>query len=111
MMGPGAPGGPAGRPMMGQPQGGGMPGCPMMGAGAQCGPMQKGAGRMPMHCWKGAAALMLICFVVHILLTVWVYQDVRRRNASSGIWIVVTLLTGLLGAAVYALVRIGEKPA
>ena len=32
-----------------------------------------------------------------------------RRNAGSGLWIVVTLLTGLFGAAVYALVRLGEK--
>ena len=53
--------------------------------------------------------LMLGCLVIHILLAIWVYQDIRRRTTGSGIWIVVTLLAGLCGAAVYALVRIGEK--
>ena len=53
--------------------------------------------------------MLLVCFVVHILLTVWVYQDIRRRNSGSGIWVAVTLMTGLLGAAVYALVRLGDR--
>lgn len=60
-----------------------------------------------MHC----AAFMFVCFIVHILLAVWVYGDIRRRNAGSGIWIVITLLTGLLGVLVYAIVRLGDKPA
>ena len=55
--------------------------------------------------------LMLFCSVVHILLSVWVYEDIRRRNAGSGIWIVVTLLTGLPGALIYAVVRLGDKSA
>ena len=54
---------------------------------------------------------MLICAVVHLLLAIWVYQDIRNRNAGSGLWIVVTLLTGLLGVLVYALVRLGDKSA
>jgi hypothetical protein len=53
--------------------------------------------------------LLLLCGVIHILLTVWVYQDIKQRNQGSGIWIVITLLTGLCGTAVYALVRLGEK--
>lgn len=53
--------------------------------------------------------LLLICFVVHIILAVWVYNDIRQRNAGSGIWIVVALLTGLLGTLVYAVVRIGDN--
>lgn len=61
------------------------------------------------HCCHGAKFLLIFCGIIHILLTVWVYQDIRKRNAGSGIWIVVTLMTGLLGAAVYALVRLGDK--
>ena len=60
-----------------------------------------------MHC----AAFMLVCCIVHILLAIWVYGDIRRRNTGSGIWIVITLLTGLLGVLVYAIVRLGDKPA
>lgn len=59
------------------------------------------------HCM----AFALFFLVVHILLAGWVYQDIRRRNSGSGIWIVLTLLTGFLGALVYAIVRLGDKPA
>ena len=52
--------------------------------------------------------LLLLCLVVHILVAVWVYTDIRKLNRGSGIWIVIALLTGLLGALVYAVVRIGD---
>ena len=60
---------------------------------------------------SAAAATDWSRLVVWLLLAVWVFQDIRKRNAGSGLWIVVTLLTGLLGAVLYALVRIGDKPA
>jgi hypothetical protein len=53
--------------------------------------------------------LLLLIGVVHILAAVWVYQDIRSRNKGSGLWIVITLLTGLLGVLVYAIVRLGDK--
>lgn len=60
---------------------------------------------------KGCFGMFLvICFVVHILVAIWVYQDIRKRNTGSGIWIVIALLAGLLGALVYAIVRIGDGP-
>ena len=65
----------------------------------------------PKHHGKCPAApiLLLLCLVINILLTVWVYQDIKKRNTGSGIWIVVTLLAGLFGALVYALTRIGDN--
>jgi hypothetical protein len=53
--------------------------------------------------------ILLLLAVVHILCAVWVYQDIRRRAGGSGIWIVIALLTGLLGTLVYAVVRLGEN--
>ena len=53
--------------------------------------------------------LLLICIIVHILTAIWVFQDIRKRGAGSGLWIVIALLTGLLGTLVYAVVRLGEK--
>ena len=53
--------------------------------------------------------LLAICCIVHILVAVWVYQDLRRRNAGSGVWIAIALLTGLLGTLVYAVVRLGDS--
>lgn len=60
------------------------------------------------HHDKGGGAIFVLIVIVHILLAVWVYQDIRQKTNSSGIWIVIVLLTGLLGALVYAVVRIGD---
>ncbi|MBN2128076.1 MAG: hypothetical protein JW741_01210 [Sedimentisphaerales bacterium] len=57
----------------------------------------------------GPLALLLIgCLVVRVLVAVWIYQDIRLRNAGSGLWIVLGLLGGLLAALVYAVVRLGD---
>ncbi len=56
--------------------------------------------------------ILLLILVVHILVAVWVYMDIRQLNRGSGIWIVIALLTGLLGTLVYAIVRLGDgRPA
>ena len=60
------------------------------------------------ECGGGLVLLLLICAIVHILVAIWVYTDIRQLNRGSGIWIVIALLAGLLGALVYAVVRIGD---
>lgn len=58
---------------------------------------------------EGVLGLLLgICVIVRILLAVWVYMDIRQLGRGSGIWIVIVLLAGLIGALVYAVVRIGD---
>ena len=52
---------------------------------------------------------LLLVIIVHILVAIWVYQDIRKRNAGSGIWIVIALLAGLVGVLVYAVVRLGDE--
>ncbi|MFC1781606.1 hypothetical protein ACFLZ8_05035 [Planctomycetota bacterium] len=52
--------------------------------------------------------LLLIIVVINILCAIWVYLDIQKRTRESGIWIVIALLTGLLGTLVYAIVRLGE---
>ena len=61
----------------------------------------KGRGKCP-------KALVVICAIVNILLGIWVYKDIRSRNAGSGIWIVVVLLAGVFGVIPYAIVRLGD---
>lgn len=60
-------------------------------------------------CGGGLALLLLICVIVRILAAIWVYTDIRQLNRGSGIWIVIVLLAGLLGALVYAVVRLGDS--
>jgi hypothetical protein len=65
-------------------------------------------------CGGNAAHLMcmglfgLTLIVVHVLLAIWIFTDIRKRNAGSGIWIVVTLMIGFPGAVLYLLARIGD---
>ena len=74
---------------------------------------QRGELKHPGH-WKHhkkrcAVPFIILCLLVHVLVAVWVYQDIQRRKHGSGIWIVIALLTGLLGVLVYAVVRIGDS--
>ena len=74
-------------------------------------PQRQWPARKQMH--KGGhkslcGLLMVICLVVHILVAIWVFQDIRARGTGSGIWIVIALISGLLGALVYAVVRLGD---
>ncbi|MHC4293511.1 MAG: hypothetical protein ACYSTX_04385 [Planctomycetota bacterium] len=64
------------------------------------------------HHDEGGGVILVIIFIVNILLAVWVYKDIRKRNSGSGIWIVIVLLTGLLGVIPYSIVRLGnlQKP-
>ena len=56
----------------------------------------------------GLALLLAVVVVVHLLLAIWVYQDMRKRNAGSGLWVAIVLLAGCCGALVYAVVRLGD---
>ncbi len=55
------------------------------------------------------AHIFAVCFLIHVLLSVWVYRDIKKRKTGSGIWIVIVLLTGLIGVIPYAIVRIGDN--
>ena len=58
---------------------------------------------------KDGEFLFLIFGIVHILMAVWVYKDVRKRNNGNGVWIAITLLVGFFGASVYALIRLADS--
>jgi hypothetical protein len=60
------------------------------------------------HC-PAMPLLVLICIAVNILAAVWVAQDIRKRNMGSRLWVAIVVLSGLFGAAVYALIRIGDR--
>lgn len=58
---------------------------------------------------KDLQPLFLLILVVNILCAVWVYQDIQKRSRESGLWIVIALITGLLGTLVYAIVRLVDN--
>jgi len=55
----------------------------------------------------------VIWWIIAIFLCVWVYQDAKKRyppeSAEPVIWLLIVLLTGLLGLIIYLIVRPEEK--
>jgi len=71
-----------------------------------CGPMaQKGHPR----CCRIIGLVIAVLAVIHIMLAVWVFTDIRKRGEGSGIFIVLALLAGIPGTILYALVRLGDR--
>jgi len=55
--------------------------------------------------------VLSILAVIHVMLAVWVYTDIKKRGEGHGIFIVLALLGGIPATILYALVRIGDKKA
>ncbi|MCK5683019.1 hypothetical protein KAJ27_02825 [bacterium] len=57
---------------------------------------------------KKMVIFLVICIILHILFTVWVYNDLKARQVDGALWIFIVLLSGFWGALVYSLVRLGD---
>ena len=54
-------------------------------------------------------AIAVIWFVVAILIAVWVYRDAEKRGESGALWLIIVLVTGIIGLIIWLIVR-GDKP-
>jgi hypothetical protein len=72
------------------------PVCPMAGKHLRC-------------CRPLIGLFILGAATFNILLAIWIYTDIRKRNEGSGIFIVLALLAGIPAAIIYALIRIGDR--
>jgi TctA family transporter len=54
-------------------------------------------------------AIAVIWFVVAILIAVWVYRDAESRGESGALWLIIVLITGIIGLIIWLIVR-GDKP-
>ena len=52
--------------------------------------------------------ILLLLLAVNILVTVWVCKDMREQKIGRALWVPIVLLTGILGAILYALVRLAD---
>jgi hypothetical protein len=60
---------------------------------------------------EGGGVLLLLVLAINILLTVWVYKDMREQGIGRALWIPIVLLAGIFGALLYALVRVADTRA
>ena len=53
--------------------------------------------------------IYLLLFIIAILIAVWVYKDAKKRypedSSAPILWLLVVLLTGLIGLIIYLIVR------
>jgi len=54
------------------------------------------------------AIILLVAILNRILAPIWIYKDMRRRDASSVILVLFGILGGLAGLLTYAVVRVGD---
>ncbi len=62
--------------------------------------------------WLGLGLICLIpiiWFIIGILLCIWVYRDAESRGMSGVLWLIVVLLTGIVGLIIYLVVRKDKK--
>lgn len=86
------------------PGGPGAPGAPGLPPNPQAAKGAKG-----LHDLLGL--LFLIGVICNILLAIWIFTDIRKRNEGSGIFVAMALVAGIPAAIIYALTRLGEKKA
>ena len=65
--------------------------------------MRRGPGDR--HHNGGCGLVVLVIILTNILLTVWVCKDMREQKIGRALWVPITLLAGVFGAIVYAIVR------
>ena len=56
----------------------------------------------------------IIWFIIGILIAIWVYKDAEKRGSSGILWLIIVLLTGIIGLIIWLVVRPpigGGKPA
>ena len=49
--------------------------------------------------------IVIFWFVIAILLCVWVYRDAESRGMNGALWLIIVIITGIVGLIVYLIVR------
>jgi len=55
--------------------------------------------------------LPIIWLVIAILLCIWVYRDAESRGMNGALWLIIVLITGIVGLIIYVVVRKEKQPA
>jgi len=55
--------------------------------------------------FTGWFLVLIVTLVVNIAICVWVYKDAESRGMSAGIWVLILLVSGILGLLIYLGVR------
>lgn len=62
--------------------------------------------------FTGALCIIpIVMFIIWIVLAVWVYKDAEKRGSSGALWLIIVIVTGIIGLIIWLVVRppIGGK--
>ncbi len=51
----------------------------------------------------------VVLFIIWIILAVWVYKDAKARGENAVLWLLIVLITGIIGLIIWLIVRPKEK--
>lgn len=56
--------------------------------------------------------VFLIPIIIGIILAIWVYKDAEKRGSSGILWLLIVLITGIIGLIIWLVIRppIGGHP-
>jgi hypothetical protein len=52
---------------------------------------------------------LAVWLVIAILIAVWVYRDAEKRGESGVLWLIIVLITGIIGLIIWLIIR-RDKP-
>ena len=47
----------------------------------------------------------IIWFIIGILIAIWVYKDAEKRGSSGILWLIIVLITGIIGLIIWLVIR------
>jgi hypothetical protein len=53
--------------------------------------------------------LPIVWFIIAILLCIWVYRDAESRGMGGALWLIIVLISGIIGLIIYLVVRKEKK--
>jgi len=56
-------------------------------------------------CAGALCIIPIIMWIIFILIAIWVYKDAEKRGKSGALWLVIVILTGIIGLIIWFVVR------
>ena len=55
---------------------------------------------------------VLIVWIIFIAIAIWIYKDAEKRGKSGALWLILVIITGIIGIIIWFIVRppIGGEP-
>ena len=47
----------------------------------------------------------VIWFIIFIVIAIWVYKDAEKRGSSGALWLIIVIITGIIGIIIWLIIR------